>query len=252
MFESALKEYALIVRGNPAYVGIIFHTVVGVLLGALVFLLINVGGQASLPLYDVITLKYNDRILFLLDSKRYFDIAPPVTIQLKILEFMGLTALIIILTSFVTWLRRKSALSDALSSIRKKLLGKWNLKLEDFAQDGNRKRDFSCGVEFGETEARKLKLRFYQANELDLEGYTSHVALYIPEGGDHPNIIEMSFPLTGNALKGDQAEEILYWISVTYMTFKEGDAIQFKGRWHHIMNNGDEFLRVGTARLVRS
>lgn len=249
MFENALKEYALLVRGNPAFVGILFHAITGILIGALLFIVFNIAGDAQTNIFKF-SVPYNEHHLFLLNSN--FVGLSVVSVQLKALEFLALSALAIIVTSTISQLRRKSALTDALSAIRKRILGTWELRLDEFAEHNDTTRSFSCKVEFGETEARKLRVRFYESSELSINCDTPLVALYVAEGADKPDVIELSFPIEGQSRKDDKREAFLYWIKFHYLAFKNIPDMKFDGAWYQIINKGEEYRASGDAFLIPS
>lgn len=249
MFEKALTEYALLVRGNSAFSNIIFHTVTGIVIGLLLYIVVNLGGDAGgIPLFGI-SLPYNRYHMFLMDVRAWFGWSE-IPIQGKALEFLTFMVLSIIATATAYGYMRKSALKDALSPIRRKLLGTWDLFLDDFADTGDARRSFTCKVEFGETEARKLMAKFFESSELELNGSTALIALYVPETEKKPDTIQLSFPIDGKILVGPGAASMLYWLQLTYLTFRPNQQIEFEGQWYRITLMNPEYRGAGAAKLL--
>ncbi|WP_210168772.1 hypothetical protein, partial [Methylobacterium sp. Leaf465] len=169
----------------------------------------------------------------------------------KILEFLVLFVISTAVTSIIEYTRRRRALRDALSPIREEILGKWHLELADFALSGQTYRDFSCKFWFDSTEAQKLRVFYFESNELEVDGNSPMVAFYVAEGMAGPEQIDLSFPLAAEIhLPGRPAFSILYWIRLNRFALRDSKkGIAFKEQWYSIANAGSEYQSAGPATL---
>jgi uncharacterized protein YndB with AHSA1/START domain len=251
MLEAALREYAILVQRNPSFSAIVFHTLTGFIIASLLYVIVNIGSQSPDLLRFSVSVPHDRHHLLLMPVVKW-GLFTEVTVQAKALEFLVLVSLSIALTASAAAYMRRSSLRDALSPIRKRLMGTWDLTLEDFAENANARRDFKCKVEFGETEAKKLRVKFFESSELELNGSTPLIALYVPEGADKPDSIIMSFPVQGETLKAQDAGTMLYWLQMTYLAFQPNKQIEFTGQWHQITVMDSEYRVAGVAKLSPS
>ncbi len=249
MFEVAIKQYISIVQGNKAYVSIIFHAFTGILIGLFLFILFNLGYNQEITLYNFKIGVNNQH--FLLMSPERFLMTTPLKVEYKGLEFLLLFAFSITVTSLVELLIKRAALRDALSPIRKQMLGKWQLDLSDFAVSGNSDRVFSCKVWFDSTEAQKLRAFYYDSSEMEVDGNTALVALYVAEGRSGPEQVDIAFPIAAEInVSGRPPFTILYWIRLNYTALRVNkNGIVFRGQWYSIANAGAEYNASGSADL---